>query len=246
MAPADIGRQWIRGVAELVFPPQCHCCRRTGSGISAGLCRQCFEKVPYIKGPLCPVCGRNFVSSQPAAHVCGQCLRRPPPYVQASAVTYYEEPVRTLLHRLKYRYDTTAVGPLLKIGRSFDISPFESCDIIVPVPLHRQRLQDRGMNQALVLARLLFADAQSRILPGILVKKLRTPSQTACDGAGRRRNLRGAFALADNVNIRNKKICLVDDIYTTGTTVSECAQTLMQAKAAEVLVLTFARVRETD
>ncbi len=245
MVLADIAQRWARGAAEVMFPPQCHCCRRTGTGISGGLCRLCFQKVPYIDGPLCSVCGRNFVSSQPTTHLCGECLRRPPPYSRASAVTYYEEPVRTLLHRLKYRYDTTAVGPLLKIARSFDISPFESCDIIVPVPLYRHRLQDRGMNQALVLARLLFADTRSRIMPGILVKKQQTPSQTACDAAGRRKNLRGAFALIDRLSIRDKKICLVDDIYTTGTTVAECAQTMMQVNAAEIVVLTFARVRET-
>ncbi|HKJ64705.1 MAG TPA: ComF family protein [Desulfopila sp.] len=244
MVLADIARRWAQCAAEVVFPPQCHCCRETGAGISGGLCSVCFQKVPYIDGPLCSVCGRNFVSSQPTAHFCGKCLRRPPPYSRASAITYYEEPVRTLLHRLKYRYDTTTIGPLLKIARSFDISPFESCDIIVPVPLYRHRLQDRGMNQALVLARLLFADIHSRVLPGILVKKRQTPSQTACDAAGRRRNLRGAFAVCDSLSIRDKKICLVDDIYTTGTTVAECAQTMMQANAAEIVVLTFARVRE--
>jgi len=245
MFVAEIVQRLVRGASELVFPPQCRCCRKTGLDISAGLCTGCLQNIPYIDGPLCRVCGRDFVSSQPAAHICGQCLRRPPAYSRARAVTYYEEPVRTLLHRLKYRFDTTAIGPLLEIARSFDISPFESSDIIVPVPLHRQRLKDRGLNQALLLAHLVFEDQKDKIVPETLVKKRRTPSQTDCDAAGRRRNLRGAFALGDGISIRNKNICLVDDIYTTGTTVGECARTMMKAKAADVVVLTFARVRET-
>lgn len=245
MFVAEIVQRLARGAAEMVFPCRCRCCRKTGPDISEGLCTGCLQNIPYIKGPLCRVCGRDYVASQPADHICGQCLRRPPAYSRARAVTYYEEPVRALLHSLKYRFDTTATDPLLKIARSFDISPFESSDIIVPVPLHRHRLKDRGMNQALLLARLLFKDEKDKIVPKILVKKRRTPSQTACDAAGRRKNLRHAFALDDNISVRNKKICLVDDIYTTGTTVGECARTMIQAKAADVVVLTFARVRET-
>jgi ComF family protein len=133
---------------------------------------------------------------------------------------------------------------LLKIARSFDFSPFKCCEIFVPVPLYSRRLKKRGLNQALVLARLFFPERADCILPQVLLRIRPTRSQTELDAAGRKHNLKSAFSVKDPDIIKNKKICLVDDIYTTGTTVRECAATLKRAGAADVMVLTFARVRE--
>ncbi len=162
----------------------------------------------------------------------------------ARAVTYYEEPVRTLLHKLKYSFDTSTVEPLLKIAQGFDFSAFESCAVFVPVPLFPGKLRQRGLNQALLLTRIFFPCRDEHIVADALVKIRQTASQTELDRSGRRKNLKGAFAVKRPEIIKNMKICLVDDIYTTGTTVTECTTTLKQAGAAEVMVLTLMRVRE--
>ncbi|MBM9605041.1 ComF family protein [Desulfopila inferna] len=237
-------KKWIKALVELLFPPRCYCCGARAISISEGLCCECLAGVLYIVAPICRICGGNFITSQPENHICECCLRHRPPYSMARGIIYYEEPVRSLLHNLKYSYDTAAADPLLKIARSFDFSAFDSCEIFLPVPLHRQRLKRRGFNQALFLAKLLFPGRNDCIFPQILRKRHHTRSQTELDAIGRKQNLRSAFSVEHSEIIINKKICLVDDVYTTGTTVSECAATLMRAGASEVRVLTFARVRE--
>lgn len=228
---------------ELIFPPQCRVCGR-GDTLVDGMCGNCSADVAYIASPICTICGRDFPVSEGGDHICGKCLRQPPPFMCARAITYYEEPVRSLLHDLKYNFDTTVIQPLAKIAQNGDISVSDSCDCVVPVPLHGKRLRSRGSNQALVLARLLFAHRQGIIVPDSLVKTRNTVSQTELDGAGRRRALRGAFAVKRPENIKDMAVCLVDDIYTTGTTVRECAKVLYSGGASSVVVLTFARVRE--
>lgn len=115
-------------------------------------------------------------------------------------------------------------------------------DLIVPVPLHPQRLKERGLNQSVALARLFFPGSLRHLHPDVLVRKRNTPAQTSLNGLARRKNLRGAFAVAENALVQGRTVCLVDDVYTTGTTVSECSRTLLQAGAREVVVLTLARV----
>jgi len=163
----------------------------------------------------------------------------------ARAVTFYAAPVSTLLHRLKYEFDTTAVPPLLKIAQTFDFSPFETCDIIIPVPLHPRRLKMRGLNHALVLARLFFPNKKEFVYNNILVRTLDTTSQTTLNGAARRKNLKAAFSVENKDVIEGMSVCLVDDVFTTGTTITECSKALKEAGATKVKVLTMARVKET-
>ena len=212
--------------------------------VAGGLCSLCLSKVSFVSSPLCEVCGQNFTAAVSGDHNCGECLRSSPPYSLARSIAFYEEPVRTLLHRLKYNFETTVVEPLLEIARNYDFSCFETSDYIVPVPLHSQRLRKRGFNHAYYLARLLFPERSQDIMVDVLVKKRKTVSQTALDATRRKVNLRDAYMIKDIEIIKNKKVCLVDDIYTTGTTVAECAKTLKHGGASDVVAITFARVRE--
>lgn len=178
--------------------------------------------------------------------MCGDCLRRPPAFSIARSLVYYDEPVRQLLHNLKYNFDTTTISPLLKIARGCDYSHFESADFFLPVPLHPRRLRKRGVNHAQVAAQLLFPERKKEILVDTLVKHLDTPSQTSLDRVGRKANLRAAFSIKYPEILKNKKICLIDDVYTTGATVGECSRIVHKAGAAEVMVLVFARVRRAN
>lgn len=120
----------------------------------------------------------------------------------------------------------------------------ETPDHIVPVPLHPKKLRQRGFNQALLLARSFFPGERKKIRSDILVKIRETESQTGLSGTERRKNLRNAFQVKNSGAVSGKKLLLVDDVYTTGTTVRECARMLMKAGAVNVDVLTLARVKE--
>ncbi len=242
VAERRMNTRWIKEIGDVFFPPSCVICSSINGDVANGLCELCMEKVSYVSSPLCVVCGQNFTAAIPDDHICGDCLRSSPPFTLARSIAFYEEPVRTLLHRLKYNFDTTVVEPLLKIARNYDFSRFENVDYVVPVPLHSQRLRKRGFNHAQYLARLFFPERPRDIVVDSLVKKRNTVSQTALDATRRKANLRAAFFVKDTEMFRNKKVCVVDDVYTTGTTVTECAKTLRQGGAADVIVITFARV----
>ncbi len=236
---------WKNSFFELLFPPLCRICNvLLTAQEEKGLCSLCLEEVSYLQPPLCSCCGRTFESFTEKNHLCEICLRNAPSYSLARAVTFYDEPVSFLLHQLKYKFDTTVIPPLLKIAQSFDFSHFYDCDLIVPVPLYPRRLKKRGLNHALVLARLFFPDKKELIRNNILVRKRDTLSQTALNGTARRKNLKAAFSVENTGIIQNCIVCLVDDVYTTGTTVAECSRTLLEAGAAEVRVITMSRVKE--
>ncbi len=238
-------KKWKNSLLDLLFPPICRVCNHMLTDYEdGGLCLTCLGDVPSVHSPMCSICGRDFKVSGESDHVCERCLRQKPPYIIARAVTFYAEPVSTLLHRLKYKFDTTVVPPLLKIAQGFDFSPFEPCHVVIPVPLHSKRLKMRGLNHALILARLLFPDKKDLIYSNILTRTRDTVSQTTLNGVARRKNLQSAFCVENKNVILGLSICLVDDVYTTGTTVIECSKVLMDAGAAEVRVLTMARVKE--
>jgi ComF family protein len=159
-------------------------------------------------------------------------------------VLHYRPPVSRLLHKFKFQGDTAAAASLSRLVelRQFDqISMSRGCDLIIPVPLHRSRLRARGMNQSLVLARLIFRSSAEKIRPYLLIRLKNTRSQTDLSGDERRKNLHGVFALNPEETVAGRRILLVDDVFTTGTTVDECAKTMKKQGAAEILVWTLAR-----
>ena len=136
------------------------------------------------------------------------------------------KPVVELLHRLKYKKDTSVSGSFREIMAATEMmASVPVCDLIVPVPLYRARLRKRGLNQSLVLA-TFFPGGKDKIVRDLLVRVKDTSPQTGLNGIERRRNLKGAFAVNQEVPVKGKKILLVDDVFTTGTTVSECSKTL--------------------
>lgn len=234
--------KWARGCVELIFPARCCFCRTGLTGKGQVICPVCLAGIPYLQSPLCSCCGREFPDSSGSDHLCGNCLRRPPVYGQARAVVRYEAPVSHLLHRLKYAADTSTLPVLAQVVAPFvhDFRP--AADRVVPVPLFPARLKQRGLNQSLLLARIFFPEAGEALLVDALIRTRNTPAQTTLDGAARRKNLRAAFAVRHPDAVRGRRIFLVDDVLTTGTTVSECAKALLGAGAAEICVVTVARV----
>jgi ComF family protein len=178
-----------------------------------------------------------------ADYFCGDCLKKLPPFIQARSLFHYDDAVRTLISKLKYQKDTSVIRAIAELTGGLDRSCFAACDWIVPVPLHRKRLQQRGFNQALLLARAYFGKTDRRVAPSVLQRTINTVPQVSLDAKSRRNSLKNAFKVNPTVDISGSSICLIDDVYTTGTTVSECSKALLDGGAAEVSVLTFARVK---
>ncbi len=234
----------LKSVKDLLFPPSCFVCSAAQPGVSRGICSDCLKNISLISAPLCPGCGREIPDSAGGDHLCGSCLRKKKPYSAARGIAHYQEPVSSLLQRLKYRGDISVLPALQEIiGLSAPSSPAEE-DRIIPVPLHIHRLRQRGFNQALLLALIFFPERKSCILKDTLQRIRHTVPQTGLDGTARRRNMSKAFVVRHEEEVRGRKIILIDDVYTTGTTVAECSRVLLAAGAREVCVLTLARVRE--
>src|SRR5262249_6024442 len=175
---------------------------------------------------------------------CGMCQRRTPSFDYARAAVRYDDVAREALHALKFAGRRPMAAPLgdLLAGISLPEIPDGGPHLVVPVPLHRRRERERGFNQALLLARRLEKAWEIPVGSDVLVRTVATPPQTELTATARRTNVRGAFSLRRPELVVGRHIVLVDDVFTTGSTVSACARCLRAGGAATVGVLTVARV----
>ena len=206
---------------DLIYPPRCAFCRRLLSGQEKGVCRFCRPKLPYVPADGQVQHFRNV----------DKCL----------SPLYYHGSVKDSLHRYKFG-GATAYADIYSefIVKCIDENQI-SCDSITWVPLSRRRLRKRGYDQAELLAKLIAKHLGQR--PVRLLKKLRdTPPQSRTGSAEKRRaNIAGAYACLRPALVQGKRILLVDDIVTTGATLSEAAKVLKKAGAKEVICATLAR-----
>jgi ComF family protein len=220
------------------------------------VCRECLHAIHRIAGGVCSICGERLFSAYalplnedggPAR--CGLCRRAEPPFVRAAAYGSYDGGLRDLIHLLKYssvRPAANVLGRMLaeavvELGTDFS----DASIIVVPVPLHRAKLRQRQFNHAELIARaamkLCGKTGRFQLSPGVLERKRETPSQTGLTSHQRRENVRGAFAVAQPEIVKGHEVLVLDDVYTTGATVSECARVLRRAGATKVWVATVAR-----
>jgi ComF family protein len=235
-----MGISWKSGFLDLLFPPLCIACREPAA--STGFCAGCWSRIQFLDGPVCRHCGIPFdVPLEDAA--CAVCLTRPPAFDQARAILRYDEVSRLPILSLKHA-DRLDLVPgfaqwLERAGREL----IQDSDIIVPVPLHRFRLWRRRYNQAAELARALSRRTGLPLDTGALIRSRSTPSQGAMASArARRRNVLGAFKVAERARIDGRRVLLVDDVVTTGATAEAASRALKRAGAVKVRILALARV----
>ena len=231
-----------RALLDLVFPNRCAAC---GLDLAGGglFCAQCSSGVALVSGPVCPRCGgAREPGDRPGP--CPVCRARRPAFSRARAVAWYQGPLGQALRRFKYNR-RWRLGPHLArlLADAAPPDMLDGVDLVVPVPLHRWRLARRGFNQALVLARTLCRERGLACRPDLLARRRYTRPQVGLDNASRRRNVAGAFAVprARRAALAGARVLLVDDVYTTGATLSECAATLLAAGAERVDALTLVR-----
>jgi ComF family protein len=218
------------------------------------VCQECLDAIRPISGGLCAICGERLFSpyavpSAAGEPRCGLCRRLTPAFARAVAYGSYEGGLRELVHLLKYggvRPAANVLGRMLAKAIAVlqaDFSPQPV--IVVPVPLFRAKRRQRGFNQAEQIARAAlkhhFVEGRLCLGERILERRRETQSQTGLTRHQRRENMRGAFAVAQPEAVRGKEILVVDDVFTTGATVSECARILLRAGASKVWVATVAR-----
>ncbi|MEI6484716.1 MAG: ComF family protein [Sphingomonadales bacterium] len=228
----------LRLVIDVVLPPRCPGCGEIVDGDDR-FCAACFAALQALGPPQCACCGVPLPHDGDAAALCGACLAEPPAFARARAPLVYAGPARTVVLALKHgrrlHLARLMAQAMLRVAGEI---PADA--VIVPVPSHRWRLWQRGFNQAAEIARHvaqlsgrpLAVDALSRVRP--------TPSTKGLTRQARQKNVVGAFAVARPQAIRGRAVILIDDVMTTGATVSACARRLTRAGARQVAVLTYA------
>jgi len=219
--------------------------------LSTCLCPDCLAELVRVESPLCICCGIPFKSRQGQDHFCGACTASGKKFGIARAPLVYDRIITEVIHCFKYRGKIQLARPLgeLLLTAFMFFWDRDSIDIILPVPLHSSRFRRRGFNQADLLIRnwpdmaaRRFCDfSPIRIERDVLVRKLPTAPQTALGRAQRAVNIKNAFDLNREEAIVNKRVLLIDDVYTTGATVNECGRLLLSRGAHQVDVLTLAR-----
>jgi ComF family protein len=219
------------GLKQL-FSQDCQLC---GARANECLCVNCARDLPYRQAGGCPCCGVEGPGNQ----ICGACLSDPPAFDRTAAAFRYAFPLDRLLQSYKFNQNLALTAFFTEALRRLVANSAQRTDTIIAIPLARQRLAERGFNQSAILAEGLARALGIQHAAHELLKVRDTPPQSGLDRAARLKNVRGAFDCAQS--LKGRHIALVDDVMTTGATLSEAARVLKKAGAASVSVWVLAR-----
>jgi ComF family protein len=235
-------RTFGRMALAVLYPPHCLACSNA-TAAPDGLCGECWRGIGFITRPFCERLGTPFQTDLGAGLLSPEAIAHPPVFGRARAVALFDEgPVRRLVHRLKYG-DRHEVARLL--GRWMARAATELAadrPVLLPMPLHRSRLWRRQFNQAALLASVMAEELSLPWDPDLLERVKATAQQTGMTREQRRLNVQGAFRVPAAAAVRGRRILLVDDVLTTGSTANAAARALLRAGAEGVDLAVFARV----
>ena len=240
----ELGQQALSRIADFFVPPLCLSCRKPLAQHNT-VCAHCWRDIHFIVPPQCDRLGIPLPFDPGGGPiVSAAAAANPPTYDRARAVAHYSGTMRELIHMFKY---ADQQAPRHVFARWLEKAAQElipDCELIVPVPLSRQKLRARRFNQAALLAKDLAHRSSLRFEPQLLIRRKNTLSQVGLTRDQRRRNLRGAFEVPrpKNAMLADRNILLIDDVITTGTTVEACAHALKKAGAQRVDVIALALV----
>jgi ComF family protein len=252
----------VDDLVTTVFPTDCRACG--GPLLQADLspvCDQCIDSVQKQSMTLCGRCGEaldmegvRFAGQFPVEGLlCSPCRMAPPEFERAVAYAVYQDELREMVHLLKYERMSSMARPLGRmLARAIEMIETETGKdlLVVAVPLFPSKERERGYNQAVLLSDAALAELKTsrpewrlQAAHGVIRRVKDTRSQFELTPKGRRRNLQGAFAIADGSALKGREVLLVDDIYTTGATARACSRILRQAGASKVWVATVSRAQ---
>lgn len=216
---------------DLLFPPNCGGCGKLG----LRWCDTCQKSVQVLNGVLCEVCGLP----QEKPGLCRACLADRPHFHSLRAWAVFEGPLQPAMHKLKYRRDLSLGDALAAAMLSFVRDLNWNMDLVTPIPLGKQRMRERGYNQVAMIAKPLAMGLDLNYSPDVLLRQKETRTQVGLSREERRRNVQGVFRAGTGVT--GKAVLIMDDVSTTGSTLSSAAEALYAAGAKDVRALTVAR-----
>jgi ComF family protein len=234
----------VRGFGSVVFPPSCVQCRGLVSDDAEfrHVCTKCAGEIDYVRAPHCATCGHPFYGVVEGERLCPHCEGLAPAFDEGRTAVLLKGPGRALVHELKYHRGLHVLADIEAIfRRAAHVLDLARGAALVPVPLHPRKLRERGYNQSeLIAACLARAAGGGARVERVLRRTVDTVSQTHHDRRTRQANLKNAFALAPGVRISaGDSYLLVDDVFTTGSTLNSCALALRRAGGADLNVVTF-------
>jgi len=237
----------FNSLSTVLLPATCKLCHSVVEDFRLGVvCQSCWDHVKLIEPPLCSTCGYAFPSKaiSSAGALCGACRRGLYRFDVARAWAPFQDSVKEIIHELKYGCHSSLARPLAaRLAVAFEAQRDRlQADWLIPVPLHPARKRERGFNQSGEIARHFSHIVGVPLAQHWLSRPRQTKVQAGLTRRERRQNVRGAFETSKKAEIRGKTILLIDDVFTTGATVNECARILKQSGAAKIAVLTVARV----
>lgn len=236
-----------RAAVDLVLPARCPACGVIVAD-QHSFCTDCWSTIRFLGDPCCARCGLPFAFDMGGDALCGGCMADPPPFDRARAALAYGDVARKVALGLKYGRQTGLARLMARyMARHLDLAG-EGRPLLVPVPLHRWRIWNRGFNQAAEIARVMASVAGATMCPDALVRVHRTPPLREMSARQRERTVRGAFAANSRrvAMLRGAHVVLIDDVWTSGATASACAGVLRRAGAARVDLICWARVLPDD
>ncbi len=245
--PKPAPRGFLQKALDLLLPPRC---LGTGEIVDTqGMIAPAFwSQLSFIDTPFCKTCGLPFPFATPDGTLCAACIEEEPVFDTARAAVVYCDASRQMILDFKYGDRLHAADTFLPWLARAGAEMLAETDMVIPVPLHRKRLWQRRFNQSALLAQKLARQSGKTYLPEGLIRKIHTIPQKGLSRKERYLNVKNAFAVppALRSQLAGKAVIIVDDVFTSGATLNECARILKKAGAAKVFVLTVARVTRED
>lgn len=229
-----------KGFADFIFPPFCPICGNELKKNERLICEDCYSQIKTIESYFCRKCGAPLKKDR---KTCDYCKGKMFYFSKVRALGIFSSPLSEMIHLLKYDRKTLIAERLgFLLGNLFiSYSELSDTDVIIPVPLHRTRMRERGYNQSLLLAKKVSLISGKELCDKVVARTKATKSQTAMAHEKRRENLKNAFSVVEPQKIKNRSVVVVDDVMTSGTTLDEIAKSLLESGADSVYGLILAR-----
>ncbi|MDP8230718.1 MAG: ComF family protein [Candidatus Gorgyraea atricola] len=235
----------ISSIINLFFPSSCQVCGEKTRPPDENICASCMKKIKKRLPPFCVKCGKKLSGGPEMKELCNDCKEDTLYFDKALSVFHYDGAIKKLVHDFKYKKITSPVKEFTRSTIDFmkEHGMAKDLDLVLSVPMHRSRLFKREINPSRVLAENIAKIMHVQYSDGVLKKTINTPPQSSLPRNERIKNIKKSFSLQKNkiTHIKDKNMLLVDDLFTTGSTVNECARILKEAGSRQVEIITLAR-----